>query len=357
MARQITYSQAIKEAITQCMEKDKRVFIIGEGVPDPKGIFGTTLGLQEKFGSHRVMDMPVSENAITGACLGAALRGLRPIMTHQRVDFSLYAFDQIVNAVSKWYYMFGGKTPVPLVIRMIIGRGWGQGSQHSQSLQSLYAHIPGLKVVMPSTPYDAKGMLIAAVEDNNPVIFLEHRWLHNISDSVPKRYYKAPIKGPTLIREGCDVTLVTVSYMTVEGLRAIDVLKKEGIETELIDLRVLRPLNLDLIFKSVKKTGRLVVADTGWKTLSIASEIITRVCESAFNCLKVKPVRIALPDISTPTSWTIAEKYYPTAVEIIESVMRMMEVSEKKVKQAIIEFEESRNIKSDVPDSSFKGPF
>lgn len=357
MLRHLTYAAAIKEAIDQCMEKDPRVFIIGEGVPDPKGIFGTTTGLQKKYGRGRVMDMPVSENALTGVCLGAALRGLRPIMTHQRVDFSLYAFDQIVNAVSKWYYMFGGKTPVPLVIRMIIGRGWGQGSQHSQSLQSLYAHIPGLKVVMPSTPYDAKGMLIAAVEDNNPVIFLEHRWLHNISDSVPKRYYKAPIKGPTLIREGRDVTLVTVSYMTVEGLRAYEKLTKEGISVELIDLRVLRPLNIDMIIKSVRKTGKLVVADTGWKTLSIASEIITRVCESAFNCLKVKPVRIALPDISTPTSYKLAEKFYPTSVTILKKTMEVLGLDKKKIQKICTDYEKTITIKSDVPDNEFKGPF
>src|SRR3989338_4204085 len=165
--RSITYAEAINEALRQCLDKYPEVFLVGEGVPDPKGIFGTTLGLLKKYGRERVMDMPVSENGVTGICIGAALRGMRPIITHQRVDFSIYSIDQIVNVAAKWYSMFGGIQSVPIVIRMIVGRGWGQGAQHSQSLQATYAHFPGLKVVMPVTPYDAKGMLISSLEDSN----------------------------------------------------------------------------------------------------------------------------------------------------------------------------------------------
>jgi len=187
--REIKYFGAIREALDQSMQEDANIFIIGEGVPDPKGIFGTTSGLREKYGEKRVLDMPVSENALTGVCIGAALTGLRPVLMHQRVDFSLLSMDQIINNAAKWHYMFGGQLKVPLVIRMIIGRGWGQGAQHSQNLQALFSHIPGLKVVMPSTAYDAKGLLISSIKDNNPVIFLEHRWLHNISGFVPEESY------------------------------------------------------------------------------------------------------------------------------------------------------------------------
>ena len=191
--REIKYFGAIREALDQSMQEDANIFIIGEGVPDPKGIFGTTSGLREKYGEKRVLDMPVSENALTGVCIGAALTGLRPVLMHQRVDFSLLSMDQIINNAAKWHYMFGGQLKVPLVIRMIIGRGWGQGAQHSQNLQALFSHIPGLKVVMPSTAYDAKGLLISSIKDNNPVIFLEHRWLHNISGFVPEESYTIPI--------------------------------------------------------------------------------------------------------------------------------------------------------------------
>ena len=194
LVRELTYAQAIQEGLHQSMEADARVILVGEGVPDPKAIFATTAGLRDRFGSARVFDMPLSENGMTGICIGAALSGLRPVMVHQRIDFALLAMDQLVNNAAKWHYMFDGLANVPLVIRVIIGRGWGQGPQHSQSLQALFAHIPGFKVVLPATAYDAKGMLISAIEDNNPVIFIEHRWLHNIKDAVPAEPYRAPAR-------------------------------------------------------------------------------------------------------------------------------------------------------------------
>src|ERR1700722_14260768 len=181
----LTLSQAILQATDQLMQIDSSVYVMGLGVPDPKGIFGTTTGLEKKYGSDRVLDMPTSENGMTGIAIGSALLGLRPIMTHQRVDFFLLALDQLINNAAKWHYMFGGQMNVPLVIRLIIGRGWGQGPQHSQSLQSIFSHIPGLKVVMPSNPYDAKGLLLSAIDDENPVVYLEHRWLHGIFGEVP----------------------------------------------------------------------------------------------------------------------------------------------------------------------------
>ncbi len=192
------FNEAILEAHDQLMAVDPNVYIMGLGVPDPKGIFGTTVGLQEKYGPNRVMDMPCSENAMTGVAIGSALVGMRPIMTHQRVDFFLLALDQLVNNACKWHFMFGGQLNVPLVIRLIIGRGWGQGPQHSQTLTSFFAHLPGLKVVAPSSPYDAKGLLISAVEDNNPVVYLEHRWLHNIYGEVPSEIYRVPLGNETM---------------------------------------------------------------------------------------------------------------------------------------------------------------
>ena len=191
--RILTFSEALCEATDQLLNSDSSVYIIGEGVPDPKTIFGTTKGLVEKYGPDRVMDMPVSENGMTGIILGSALVGFKPILVHQRIDFSIYAFDQVINNLAKWYSMFGGQQSAPVVIRMIIGQGWGQGNQHSQNLEALYAHIPGLKVVMPSNAADCKGLLISAVKDKNPVIFIEHRWLHNTTSVVPQEMYEIPI--------------------------------------------------------------------------------------------------------------------------------------------------------------------
>ncbi|MBI3251555.1 MAG: alpha-ketoacid dehydrogenase subunit beta, partial [Candidatus Andersenbacteria bacterium] len=239
--RILSAAQAILEATSQAMADDPHVIIIGEGVPDPKGIFGTTLALRDTFGSARVWDMPVSENGLTGVCIGAAISGMRPILTHQRVDFSLLSLDQIINNAAKWHYMFGGQVSVPLVIRMVIGHGWGQGAQHSQNLQALFAHIPGLKVVMPASPYDAKGLLASAIHDNNPVIFLEHRWIHGMKGEVPADMYRIAIGKARRWHVGDDITIVSSGYMTVEALRASHILAQVGIMADLIDLRSIKP--------------------------------------------------------------------------------------------------------------------
>jgi len=220
--RPLSYAQAIREGLDQAMEKDARVIVIGEGVPDPKAIFDTTAGLRDKYGDRRVFDMPLAENGMTGICIGAALSGLRPVMVHQRVDFALLAMDQLINNAAKWHYMFDGKASVPLVVRMIVGRGWGQGPQHSQSLQAMFAQAPGIRVIMPTTAYDAKGMLISAIEDNNPVLFIEHRWLHNIEGDVPDGDVRVPIGKAQKMKMGTDVTIISMSYMTIEALHAIE---------------------------------------------------------------------------------------------------------------------------------------
>lgn len=318
--RKLTFGEAVREALAQAMERDKKVFIMGQGVDDPSGMFGTTLNLHKRYGTDRVFDTPLSENALTGVAIGAGLSGMRPVYVHNRPDFLLLAMDQIVNHASKWSYMFGGRVNVPVVIRAVIGRGWGSAGQHSQSLQGVFMHIPGLKLVMPSTPYDAKGLLIASIADNNPVIFIEHRWLYKNIGFVPEGVYSIPFGKGVIRREGNDVTVIAISCMAVEAMRAAENLKKEGIDAEVIDPRSLKPLDEDIILNSVKKTGRLVIADMDWRVCGAGAEIAAQVFEKAFKYLKSPLRRIALPDIPTPASHVLEEKFYPGEKEIIDCV-------------------------------------
>jgi len=353
MGREITFAEAIREATDQCMESDPSVYIMGLGVPDPKGIFGTTVGLQEKYGDHRVLDIPVSENAMTGVAIGSAIRGMRPILSHQRIDFMLLSLDQVINNAAKWHYMFDGKMRVPLVIRLIIGRGWGQGPQHSQSLQALFAHIPGLKVVMPTTPNDAKGLLVSSIEDDNPVIYLEHRWLHHVFGEVPEEKFCVPLGKASVLKEGKDVTIVSTSHMALESYRAAKILQERGVDVEVIDLRTIKPLDEETILESVRKTGKLVVADGGWKFLGLSAEIIALATEKVFKHLKAAPCRVTFPDIPTPTSKALSNEFYPRVVNIINAVNKVLglpdlDESELGLKQ---------DIPLDIPDKTFTGPF
>jgi pyruvate dehydrogenase E1 component beta subunit len=352
MTRELKYFQAIQEATDLCMARDPAVYLMGLGVPDPKGVFGTTLGLAEKYGSKRVLDMPTSENGMTGVAIGSALVGMRPIMLHQRIDFALLAVEQIVNQAAKWHYMFGGKMCVPLVVRLIVGRGWGQGPQHSQSLQAWFAHVPGLRVVMPTTPHDVKGLLIASVEDNNPVIFIEHRWLYNISGPVPEGVYRVPLGKARVLRRGKDVTIAALSYMALEAFRAAETMARQGVDAEVIDVRSLQPLDEPTILESVRKTGRLIVADTGWKHGGFAAEVVARVAEELAGGLKCPPRRIALPDCPTPTSPALADHYYPGAVHINHAAREMVQGIKFDGVPPI-----PRGVRLDVPDRSFTGPF
>ncbi len=353
MTRDLKFYQAINEATDICMARDPSVYVMGLGVPDPKGVFGTTSGLQQRYGVERVLDMPTSENGMTGVAIGSTLVGQRPIMVHHRIEFAMLALEQIINQAANWHYMFGGQYSVPMVIRMLIGRGWGQGPQHSQSLQAMFAHVPGLKVVMPATPHDAKGLLIAAVEDNNPVIYLEHRWLHNIYGPVSEGYYTVPIGKARTARVGRDVTLVSTSYMTLEALRAADLLARERIEAEVVDVRTLRPLDTIHILESVRKTGRLVAVDAGWRTLGFTSEVVALVAEEAHGVLKCSPRRVTLPDGPTPSSPALAKYYYPRAVHVVNAVRRMLELPEQTEEQLGIQHETPL----DIPDKTFSGPF
>jgi acetoin:2,6-dichlorophenolindophenol oxidoreductase subunit beta len=350
--RRISYGQAINEAYSEAMKRDKNVIAYGLGIDDPKGVFGTTLGLKAKFGQERVFDMPTSENAMTGIAIGASLNGIRPIMCHQRMDFFLLAMDQLVNNAAKWNYMFGGESCVPITIRLIIGRGWGQGPTHSQSLQAWLAHIPGLKVVMPSTAYDAKGLLLSSIFDNNPVVYLEHRWLHNLEGDVPEGDYRVTIGKAHRIKEGRDVTIISYSYMTIEALHAIEVLDREGVSCELIDLCSINPIDWEMIFSSVRKTRRLLVLDPGTTTGSISAEIIARVSMECFKSLLQAPERIALPDFPTPTSFSLTKCFYHGADDIIYKVSQMLG---KKINKEALEIK--KTCPHDVPGEWFKGPF
>ncbi|MDA0239857.1 MAG: alpha-ketoacid dehydrogenase subunit beta [Proteobacteria bacterium] len=350
--RTLTYAHAINEALDIALASDPSVYLIGLGTPDPKGVFGSTKGLVEKFGTARVLDMPVSENALTGVVLGSAIDGMRPVLTHQRVDFSLVSFEQIINQAAKWRYMYGGNVGAPLVIRMIIGRGWGQGPQHSQSLQSVFAHIPGLKVVMPSTPADAKGLLLSAIFDDDPVVFLEHRWLYNIEGPVPEGDERVPIGQPRIVRSGNDITIAATSYMTIESLRAAELLADIGIEAEVIDLRTLNPFDHQDVVKSVKRTNHLIVADTSWRNCGIAGELVARVSEDAFSSLEQPPRRVTLPDAPVPTSRALTDGFYPHAIDIARLAGEMLGRSTSSLSAAA-----ESAVPLDVPDNNFRGPF
>ena len=355
--REQKYKDAILEAMTEIMKVDEAVYFMGQGATSPKASYGTVTGLQEKFGPKRVMAMPLSENALTGVAIGTALTGMRPILCFHRVDFFLHACDQLINNAAKWHYMSAGQLKVPLVIRLIIGRGWGQGPQHSQSLQSLFAHIPGLKVVMPATANDAKGLLYSAVKDNNPVIFMEHRWLHETYGPISDETVPIPIGQAKIVQKGNDITIIASSYMTLEAIRAAHLLEKEQISAEVIDLRSIKPLDKETLIKSVRRTGRVLVVDCDWKTCGLASEVLAVLTEEAFNDLKAPPVRIAHPDRNNPTSWSLANHYYPTAKVIALEVFNMLKLS-SKAQSLLEELLSYRNDGPlDVPDPSLQGPF
>jgi pyruvate/2-oxoglutarate/acetoin dehydrogenase E1 component len=318
--RKLQYSLAINEALHQMMAEDSSVMVIGQGVKSPWYVGNTATGLLERFGPQRVIDTPVSENAITGAAVGAAIVGMRPVVVHPRMDFMFYAMDPIVNQAANWYYMNGGKVSVPMVIWAIINRGGEQGAQHSQAIHAMFSHIPGLKTVMPSNAYAAKGLMIAAIRDHNPVMFIDDRCLYERKDIVPEEIYEVPIGKAAILKIGTDLTLVSSSYMVQESLKAAQKLKRNNIDVEVIDLRTIKPIDQDLVVESVKKTGRLVVADGGWKTCGLAAEIATMVCEHAFEYLKAPIKRVTLPDCPAPASTILEEAYYPNARTIIQAV-------------------------------------
>jgi pyruvate/2-oxoglutarate/acetoin dehydrogenase E1 component len=322
--RRLTYAQAIREAFEQLLVADPRVFVIGQGLWNPWYVGATMQDLDRTFGRDRIIDTPVSENATTGAAIGAALAGMRPIVVHPRMDFMLLAMDPIVNQAANWSYMFGGQIGAPVVIRSIINRGGEQGAQHSQALQAFFLHVPGIKVVMPASPFDAKGLLIAAVRDGNPVLYIDDRWLYGSVAEVPSEMYEVPIGRGIVRRQGSDVTIVASSWMVGQALAAAETLHARDVEAEVIDLRSIKPWDRSLVFESVRKTGRLVVADSGWTTGGVAAEISAAVACEAFHHLKGPIQRVALPDAPAPTSAALERIYYPTPEHIIAAVDRVL---------------------------------
>ena len=324
MERILTYAEAIHEATEQEMERDHSVIVMGMGVDDFRGIFGTTKGLVEKFGRERVTDTPLSEDAMTGVAIGAALAGLRPIHVHIRMDFVMLAMNQLVNIAAKSRYMFGGAVSVPIVVRSIIGRSWGQGPQHSQALHSFFMHVPGLKVVAPSTPYDAKGCLVQSIRDNNPVMFVEHRMVHNQRGHVPESEYTVPLGKARVLAQGTDVTLVGISYMAVECLRAQRQLHEVGISAEVIDPVTLDPLDMDTIVESASKTGHLIVVDCAWTSCGASAEIIARIAERNHGAGDIRLCRLGFEPVVCPTTKTLENLFYPNPQKIASTAYSLL---------------------------------
>jgi pyruvate dehydrogenase E1 component beta subunit len=287
-------------------------------------MFGTTKGLQKRFGADRVFDTPLSEEAMMGVSAGAAMNGMRPVFMHNRPDFVLLAFNQLVTHAAKFHFMDNGQTNVPMVVWAAIGRGWGSGAQHSQAIHGMLLGVPGLKIVMPSTPYDAKGLLISSILDNNPVCVFEHRWLMKKDGVVPEGLYRVPIGKGIYRRHGNDVTIVGASHAIELGLQAANQLAGEGIECDVIDLRTIKPLDEHIVLESLHKTGRIVVVDTAWMKGGVCAEIGCLAAEKGFADLRAPVVRIGLPDVPTPAGYTLEQFYYPDAARIASAVRQLV---------------------------------
>ena len=352
----ISTNQLIRETLIKLLKKNKNIFLIGEGINDPKGIFGTTKGLNKNF-KNRIIESPISENAMTGVCIGAAKMGMRPIIVHQRVDFVFYALEQIINSMAKTYYITNGKFNVPIVIRLIIGKGWGQGPMHSQILDTLFAKIPGLKVFIPTFPDDFQHMLEVAVKDNNPVIFFEHRWLHTLKKNIKKKIKNHnKIIKPKLIVRGKDITIIASGINIIEILKINKFLKENKKNIEIIDIKCLQPLYLNEIIKSVKKTKKLIVVDNGHTKFGFGSEIISQIIEKYPNIFNSAPVRLGLPFYPTPMSRNYINEYYVSKKKILKSIYNVLNL--KLNKNTVKKFENLFNEDYiDIPDKDFLGPF
>ena len=343
----ITYKEAINLALYQEMERDETVFIYGIGVPDNKKIFGTTSNLLEKFGGHRCFDTPLSEDALTGMALGAAINGMRPILVHMRVDFSLLSINQLVNQISSFRYISNGTFNVPIVIRNIIGRGWGQGSQHTKSMQSLFAHVPGIKVIMPTTPEDVKGTIAAAIRDNNPVMIMEHRWLYFQEGEVEEMPFILPLDKARKLKNGKDITIVATSWMNVEALKAAEVLAKRDIDVEIIDARCISSIDIYTIANSVRKTGRCIIADYDWTYCGFSAELSAQIYNECKDYLSDKIIRLGFSHVPCPTARHMENEFYPNSKNIIREVENMMNLNKINLDE-----EEFYSY-----EKKFKGPF
>ena len=324
MSRQLSYAKAILEATDQAMGLCPQVIVLGQLVDTQSGIFGTTTGLVGKYGAERVQDFPVSENLMTATAMGASLTGLRPVIVHQRLDFMLYSLDAISNWLALWRFKSNGKSAMPVTIRTIVGKGWGQGPQHSKSLHAWFAHLPGLRVAIPATAYDAKGLLLESIFSETPAIFVEGRGLFSMTDDVPEKPYRVRFGQAVIRRQGKDATLVAIGSMVPVAMRAASLLEKDGIEVEVVDPRTLNPLDRKTICDSVSKTRRLVVADPAWLSFGAAAEIIASVAEELGDRLKSKAARVTLPDSHTPMSMALEKKFYPNENDVAAAVRKSL---------------------------------
>jgi pyruvate/2-oxoglutarate/acetoin dehydrogenase E1 component len=323
--RELTMSAALNEAMHEEMERDPTVLMIGEDIAEMGGLFQVTEGLLERFGSQRVIDSPISEAGISGAGVGAALVGCRPVVELQISDFVTLAMDQVVNHAAKWRYMSGGRVSVPFVIRGPISNGIGMAAQHSQTLEAWFVHTPGLIVMMPATPYDAKGLLKSAIREPNPVVFLEKRLLYSRRGPVPEGEYTVPIGVADVKRAGSDATVVAYGQCVHYALQAGRQLAAEGIELEVIDLRTLKPLDIDTIAESVQKTGRLVVLSEGARAGGFASEVVARIVDEAWDSLQTAPVRVTAKDTPIPYAATLEREVLPQVEDVVAGVRQVLE--------------------------------
>lgn len=323
--RELTMSAALNEALAEEMERDRRVFVMGEDIGQFGGVFAVTRGLLERFGPERVRDTPISEAGFLGAGIGAAMAGFRPVLELMWIDFALVGMDQIVNQAAKMRYMSGGQVQVPLVIRTQQGGGRGNGAQHSQSLEAMFAQIPGLKVIVPSTPADAKGLLKAAVRDDGPVVFIEHKLLYNVRGTVPDGDVVCPLGKARVVREGRDVTIIALSRAVHCAVEAAELLQPTGIAAEVIDLRCLVPLDLTTVLESVSKTGRVVVVHEAHRSFGWGAEIAAQVQESGFDCLLAPVRRVCSEDVPFPYNRSLEREALPQARDIVVAVQEVVE--------------------------------
>ncbi len=324
--REITYREAVREAMVGSMRENEEVFLMGEDVGVYGGAFGVSRGMFEEFGEERVVDTPISEAGYVGLCTGAALVGMRPIAEIQFSDFMTHCMDQLVNQAAKIRYMFGGEGRVPMVVRTPGGAGTGAAAQHSQSLEAWFVHTPGLKVVMPSTPYDAKGMLLSAIDDENTVIFYEHKLLYNKKGMVPEEPYRVPLGEANVTREGGDVTIVTAGLMHHYALEAAEALADGGVEAEVVDLRTLSPMDDGAVRRSIEKTGRLVVVEEDVKTAGWGAEVVSRIVEGeSFYSLDRAPARVAGADVPIPYNRDLEAHVRPTPEKVVEAVRSLVD--------------------------------
>ncbi|MBL6933618.1 MAG: alpha-ketoacid dehydrogenase subunit beta [Rhodospirillales bacterium] len=348
--RSLAYVDALREGMEQEMADDPQVFVFGLDVDDHKAIQGSTKGLLERFGPERVFGTPLSEDAMTGVAIGAAMAGMRPIHVHIRMDFMMLAMNQLVNIGAKAHYMYGGQVKVPLVVRSMIGKSWGQGAQHSQGLHSLFMHIPGLKVVAPSNAYDAKGTMIAAIRDNNPVIFVEHRLLYYTEAPVPEESYVVELGKGRVCREGDDITIVGISNMLMEALRAQEILQDAKVSAEVVDPITLHPMDIDTICESIEKTGRLLIVDNAWTRCGASAEIAAQVAER-FGGQRAIPIkRMGFADTPCPTTPALEDVFYANPVTIAKAAHTMVHPEDDgwtpNPEKATLSYQ-----------SQFKGPF